>query len=183
MAGSLVIALPIASLYFVLTWALSLVAWGVGDFDDGGRWCVKSLAIAAALGGVMLVLVPIDLASQQHENPAQVPDLLFFPRFYKIGEWWRNTAARWTVLVGLLLLAFFIAGSLLKERRPGIVSPGFEIPAEWIFLGGLLAWGVLWIGDVLCRPRNTTLMAAIGYFVFVLFLLVPFLTKGLGAAI
>jgi hypothetical protein len=174
------LSLCFASLYFALTFSFHLFG-GVIDQPHPtyteGNWFTRriegSFHLASVYAIVMFILVPIDLWCQRAREPVTAEDIAYYPRFNKIPEWVREPTARWTILLAVLFLAFYLASSLIEQSSIEQFAGGWVWPPERVLLSCLLLWGVFWIADCLCRPSCGTIIAAVSFTVFTIIFVAP----------
>jgi hypothetical protein len=77
------------------------------------------------------------------------------------------------LVIGLLLVAYYLADVGLKVWLWGMPPGGWLWPPERVVIAGLFAWGVVWLADCLTRPAGGTWLTAVCFLFFVWAVVLP----------
>jgi hypothetical protein len=179
-ASSIGLSVCFASLYFILTFSFHLLG-GIIEQPHPvyleGHWFTnqikKSSQFASLFAVFMFICVPIDLRCQRDFDPAKTVDIAYYPRFNKIREWIQNSDSRWTILLVVFYLTYYLAASLIEQWQIELSAGGLVWPPERVPYVCVLLWGTFWIADCFCRSSKGTIVAAFFFTLFVIVFATP----------
>lgn len=127
-----------------------------------GHWITVALThflpIFSVIGGLALVVVTIDVASQK-PNPSS---LVYYPQMAGLRSALKRFDIRLLAVISSMLIFCYYTTTVInvwrEQQGPSTVWP----PARVAITCGLF-WGTFWIADCLNRPKQSTLIAAIVY--------------------
>jgi hypothetical protein len=122
----------------------------------------------AFLGLVVSILIPFDLAHQRGRGLAPF-DVTYYPTLRGLRQCLTVVPARMVLIVGLLLLAGWLAHTQLDLIRNSFWGNPHGPPR--IIAAGLVAWGIVWLADCITRPKGGTYIAAMWFLLVALFIL------------
>jgi hypothetical protein len=121
----------------------------------------------------MLIFVSVDLTLQRLRSSGAGLDVEYYPRPSVFVRCWRYPAARMTLVIGLLSVAYYLADVGLQVWLWGMPPSGLLWPPERVLTASLFAWGVVWLADCLTRPARETWLAALCFLIFVWAIVLP----------
>ncbi len=179
-ARAVATAVLIPALYFGLGFGLHLLGGAIDQphpFYAEGDWFTHriggSFRYGFLIGKAMFFIVAADLTLQRLLSRSARLDVAYYPRPFVFFRCWRFPAARMTLVIGLLLVAYYLADVSLKVWLWGLPPRGWLWPPERVLIAGLFTWGVVWLADCLTRPACATWLAAVCFLCFVLAVVLP----------
>jgi hypothetical protein len=172
-------AVLIPALYFGLGFGLHLLGGAIDQPHPvylEGNWFTHrvggSFQYGLLIGAAMLIFVAVDLTLQRFRSPGGGLDVAYYPR-PSVFVSWRHPVSRMALVIGLVLVAYYVADVGLEVCLWRSVPGGWVWPPERVLIAGLFTWGVVWLADCLTRPAGGTAAAAVCFLVFVWLIVLP----------
>lgn len=140
--------------YGNLTWPAVATANMVGD--------------ALLIGAAVFILIGADLAIRGSISQEQA----YFPRAANLISACARRCVRMWLFAGATIVFAYYASAMLYIARSEVLL-GTIWPPRRIFVTCLALWGWLWCVDAWTRPKKETIVAAVGFLVFVVIIFIP----------
>ena len=123
---------------------------------------------ALLIGTAVFILIAADLAIRGSLSQEQA----YFPRPANlISACARRCVRMWLFAGAIMVFAYYASTMMYIARSEALL--GTIWPPRRIFVTCLALWGWLWCVDAWTRPKKGTIVAAVGFLVFVVIIFVP----------
>src|SRR5438105_2798442 len=99
-----------------------------------------------------------------------------YPRMFRVGSCLRKPLACATIVIGIVTIATYVwyMGQITRMSSIGRSDNAFpvDLPMK-SFVSALLAWSFLWCAEAMTRPYHRTIVAALGFLLFLCLFVVP----------
>jgi len=148
------------ALYLVV----SLVFFATGEVaDQGGLFILDVIHFPIMVALASPVLVFIDTCFQ-----TKLPtDRAYYPRIQNASNVLSSFRSRWVMVIGVAILFGCYATTVVRVIIAEELQGRMVWPPLRIFVTCHLLWGVLWVVDCSSREDRGTIVAAVGYLLFV----------------
>jgi hypothetical protein len=143
-----------------------------GGSEVSHAWLARPVIYVAetTLFTAILLLLPVII---HFETPESLPkDYAYYPRLVNVWRGLCLVRVRLILIVGMLLLFAYYAGTALELGSPRGFSSLAAPPAR-IWISCHVLWGLLWWADCTSRVRRGMVKVAVGYLsIAIVFLLI-----------
>jgi hypothetical protein len=137
---------------------------------------VAGIGLGAGVACALIVLIRCDVGVQRVWRVWNEGDVAYYPRMRRVGDCLRNPVSCATIAIGTLSIVAYV---LHMNQLVQVSSLGHSYKAHpygmpmKTCVSALLSWGFLWCAEAVARPHHRTIVAALGFLLFLCIFVVP----------